>query len=363
MKRFTYCSLLPLAATVLLTTVSVVINTTSAQLQTQPSPAIAREEAYRANNVGVALLEQFKYKEAGDLFKRALQLHPQLALARINLGIALYNLPDLPGAKREEQSASELVSAAPQPYYILGLIAKSQNQQEEATAQFRHVLKIDPNDVGTNVNLGQIYAQQRKYPEAVAALRTALAAEPYNATALYNLGTALMRSGQRDEGQRVIQRFQELRQRGSASTFGPNYLEQGRYAEAVVSTGAEPELVERAVPAVTFRDDPAAILYGAAGRTQGPQSPPASAPLFGRQFKNGELGDTGRREIATELGGNVTLFDFDGDGDLDLFWASPVEQHLYRNDAGKFTEITDHSGALSVCVGGLARPRFSPRRR
>ena len=56
------------------------------------------------------------------------------------------------------------------------------------------MLRIDPNDVGANVNLGQLYAQQRKYPEAIAALRLAVAAEPYNATALYNLGTSLMRS-------------------------------------------------------------------------------------------------------------------------------------------------------------------------
>ena len=124
---------------------------------------MVREEAYRANNIGVALLEQFKYKEAGDAFKRALQLDPGLALARINLGIALYNLPDLTAAEREELSVSAIFPAAPQPYYILGLIAKKQNRPEEALAQFQRVLKIDPNDVGTNVNLGQLYSQQRKY--------------------------------------------------------------------------------------------------------------------------------------------------------------------------------------------------------
>src|SRR5215204_5176023 len=233
---------------------------TSAHRQNQQSKTNAREDAYRANNIGVALLEQFKHKEAADAFKRALQLEPTLALARINLGIALFNLPDLPAAQKELQAASTAAPSAPQPHYLLGLLAKTQNRAEEAIASFQKVLRIDANDVGANINLGQLYAQQRKYPEAIAVLRTGLAAEPYNATALYNLGTALMRAGQRDEGQKVIALFQELRQRGTGTTLGTNYLEQGRYAEAVASTGAEPELVDKKTPEVVFTDATAAML-------------------------------------------------------------------------------------------------------
>ena len=54
-----------------------------------------REEAYRANNLGVALLEQFKYKEAAEEFRRALKINPQLQAAQVNLAIALYNVPDV----------------------------------------------------------------------------------------------------------------------------------------------------------------------------------------------------------------------------------------------------------------------------
>src|SRR5882724_12541457 len=63
------------------------------------------EAAYRANNIGVALLEQYKAKEAADSFTRALEIKPELTIARINLGIALYYLPDTEGAKRETQKA------------------------------------------------------------------------------------------------------------------------------------------------------------------------------------------------------------------------------------------------------------------
>src|SRR5437868_7065587 len=181
MNSLRYASVWPMILTLALLAAWPASRETSAQLQRQTSAALsAREAAYRANNIGVALLEQFKHKEGADEFKRALQLDPKLALAQINLSIALYNLPDLPGAQREAQSALTLVPSAPQPLYILGLIARMQNRPEEAAAFFQRVLQLDPNDVGANVNLGQLYAQQRKYPEAIAAFRVALAAEPYN---------------------------------------------------------------------------------------------------------------------------------------------------------------------------------------
>jgi tetratricopeptide (TPR) repeat protein len=293
------------------------VLTATSNRQNEQSKANTREEAYRANNLGVALLEQFKHKEASDAFKRALQLEPGLALARINLGIALFNIPELAAAQKELQAAIAIAPTAPQPHYLLGLAAKTQNQPEEAIAAFQKVLRIDANDVGANVNLGQLYAQQRKYPEAIAVLRTAVAAEPYNATALYNLGTALIRGGQREEGQKVIAQFQELRQRGTGTTLGTNYLEQGRYAEAIASTGAEPDLVDKQIPAVVFTDVTSSVL-------------PA--------------GDWPANDQNT---GAALLFDFDLDGDLDLLEVAGAKQRLTRNDNGKFTDVTAQSGALA----------------
>lgn len=309
------------------------------------NPAASREDAYRANNLGVALLEQFKYKEGADAFKRALQIDPKLALAHINLAIALYNLPDLQASQREAQAAIALSPAAPQPHYILGLIAKSQARLDDAIAPFQAVLKIDPNDVGANVNLGQIYSQQKKYTEAIAVFRVALAVEPYNSTALYNLGTALIRAGQREEGQKVIQRFQEFRTRGSGSSLGNNYLEQGRYADAVASTGAEPELVDRTLPSVTFSDATAAFFPDSK-----PEAKEATASMLGGRFRSNEMNELKRKSIVASLGGSATLFDLDDDGDLDLFWTTASEQRLYRNDGGKFKDVTAVSGALAEKV-------------
>ena len=301
----------------------------SSEFASEQSVFETREAAYRANNIGVALLEQYKAREAVDSFRRALEIKPDLPLARINLAIALYYLPDAEGAKHEAEKALTLKPDAPQPHYILGLIARAQNRFDDAQAAFQKVLQIDPDDVGANVNSGQILVQQKRHAEAVAVFRRAFAAEPYNETALYNLGLLLTRSGGRAEGQQLLQKFQQLKQSGAGTTIGNNYLEGGRYAEAVVSTGSEQDVVDRRVPDVRLVDASDPVL---------PQdSRPVLPNRKPRPGLQSAMMETNARAQA------VVPFDFDSDGDLDLFDASG-SQRLLRNDGGKFADVTPGSG-------------------
>ena len=334
-------------------TVGVFAGTFSGSTQTDrraPSPA-AREEAYRANNIGVAFLEQFKYKEASEQFLRALKLDPSLALARINLSIAFYNVPDLASALKEAKVAAEVAPASPQAHYILGLIARAQNRAPDALASFQRVLQIDPRDSGANINVGQLHMQQRNYTDAIAAFRIALAAEPYNVTAVYNLAIALTRAGQREEGGSRMQQFQKLREAGYGTTIGQNYLEQGRYAEAIASTGAEADLVSTDTPDVTFKDATTTVMPATKSKVR--EATPSFPPLAGRPhlqpaikrvYTASDLTETNKRNMIASFGGSVTLFDADADSDLDLFEATPFGQRLYKNDGGKFSDVTEASG-------------------
>lgn len=310
-----------------------------------------RERAYRANNRGVAQLEQFKYPEAAGAFREALQIDGSLTIAHLNLSIALLYAQDLAGAIREATEAARLLPSAPQPPYILGLAARTENRTSDAIREFEQVHRIDAGDIGASVNLAQMYLEQRLYPQAIDVLRPAAAAEPYNVTVAYNLGLALTRSGQMGEGQQMLTRAQALRSTAYAVTYGTGYLEQGRYAEAMASTGAEPDLVDTSVPSAAFT--PAAI--GApAGLSPGVGSP------FGRSFAASDLTASGARRIAAGLGGCVALADVDNDGDLDLFQASPDQQRLFRNDGqGAWTDVSPASGLIAPadavpigCVAG-----------
>ena len=272
--------------------------------------AASRESAYRENNRGVALLEQYNFDAAAEGFRAALKTEPSLTIARLNLAIAQFYAGNVDAALQEARAAAAALPDAPQPPYLLGLIARAQNRTDEAETAFKRVLQLDGNDVGAKVNLGQVYLQQRKYPEALTLFREAVASEPYNVTAAYNLAIALTRSGATADGAQAMQRFQTLRDSNYKTTFSQAYLEQGRYAEAIASTGAEPELVDRATPAVRFVEAAERMMPGRPSATTRPDPP--------------------------QPPGRVTLFDVDGDGRLDLLVASASGVKVWRNDAGIF---------------------------
>ena len=304
-------------------------------------PAV--EDAYRANNVGVARLEQFDYAAAADAFRAALRLNPSLALARVNLAIALFYALDLDGAQREIEAVARLLPRDPRPPYILGLIARAQGRLAAAREAFQRAREIDPRDVGTLINAGQIDLQERREADAISAFRAALEEEPYNVTASYNLGLALTRVGRRDEGQKAMEESQAVRASGYGTIFSTNYLEQGHYAEAMVSTGAEPDLADRTVPDVTFTTSP--IALPASQPTGSIQSP------FGRRFTAADFADGGRA-IAGAVAGGVTAIDYDRDGDLDLLVVRSGDARLLRNDRGAFVDVTRESGIGDLIGSG-----------
>jgi tetratricopeptide (TPR) repeat protein len=63
------------------------------------------EEAYRANNRGVAQLEQFNPAEAVKEFRKALTINADLKIAQVNLAIALLNAQQADEAREAAEKA------------------------------------------------------------------------------------------------------------------------------------------------------------------------------------------------------------------------------------------------------------------
>jgi Flp pilus assembly protein TadD len=299
------------------------------------------EEAYRVNNVGVARLEQFDYEEAAQAFRQALERDPDLGMARINLAIALLQSSALEEAERHVRTVLQREPDSAHANYVLGLVLRQRDQLDEAASAFARVAQLDPRDAGTAVNLGQIAQERRAYTDAIAQFTRALDAEPYNVTAAYGLATSLTRAGRAQDAGAAMARFEELRKSAYGTVFSQSYLEQGRYAEAIVSTGLESALVDRSTPAVTYVDATATAL---AAQADGPCS-------------------------------SHVLDDFDRDGDLDLALSCGDQVRVLKNTSGTFavhseTEIAgtlprllaagdfENDGAPDLFVGGQPTHRL-----
>jgi Flp pilus assembly protein TadD len=293
----------PLAALLLVSAVWIGCRNTAAPQSGGLTAAQRREAAYRANNRGVALMEQDAFADAARTFREALTTEPGLRLATINLATALYYAGQLPEATQAADQARRDSPDAPKPSYILGLIARAQSQPQAAVDAFSRVLMLDPSDVGSRLNLAMIRLAQGQYQEVVTLCRAVLADEPYNATAAYNLALALDRAGDRAGSAQAMRQFEQLRAAPYAVTYSQAYLEQGRYAEALASTGTEADLVDTATPAATFTDATAALLPGVTPR------------------------------------GSPALADIDGDGRLDLLVANGSTQ-AFHNDGTRFVDVT-----------------------
>jgi cytochrome c-type biogenesis protein CcmH/NrfG len=347
-----------------------------------PVDQAAREAAWRENNLGVALLEQFRFTDAAEAFRRALGKDHSLLAARINLAIAHLYVPDIPAAKQAAEEALRVAPDAPQPNYILALIARSEGRAEEALPYVRKVLEKDPKDLGANVTLGQVYLQTRQFEEAAAAFRVAVAAEPYNVSGAYNLGVALTRAGRREEGQEAMARFQKLRDSAYKSALGSNYLEQGKYAEALASTGAEAEAVDPKTPAVSLveKDEGPSgastlVLADLDGDGAFDAVASGSAGLRVLRGEPGRLADvTEKAGLAGAGAAAAVAGDYDNDGLPDLLAAGPAGVSLLHNEGGgrfkaeatagmppwghaaataAFVDI-DHDGDLDVFVAATA---------
>ncbi|HKC88902.1 MAG TPA: FG-GAP-like repeat-containing protein, partial [Blastocatellia bacterium] len=262
------------------------------------------------------------------------------AVARINLALAHFYLNDSRAAVEEARAGVKLAPDSPYAHYALAAALRNEKLYDESLAEFNKVFSIDPRDSATNIQIGQLHAQKQQYPQAIAAFQRAIESEPYNATAVYSLAQALNRSGQPAESRKAFDRFQQLQASGYKTTLGNLYGEKGRYAEAVVSTGAEPDLVSKEAPNVRFVEADLGVSVKTSAK-------PLSGAL-GRKISKAEFNDQLKRDLVSPFSSSLTLADFDGDGRLDLF-VSGVDDagkpfvKLLRNEGGKFSDVTEKS--------------------
>lgn len=310
----------------------------------QAQQADTAEQLLRHNNLGVAMMEQQKFQEAAEEFRKTTQLHPTFVPGYVNLAIAYFNLQKYEETVRWLQRALELDPDQIQAHFVLGLVYRNQDQVEEAFNSFLKVAQQDGEDASTHYYLGLLSSRQRDYQKALTYFKKVIAQEPANASARYNLAIALLRSGNREEGEKEMEEFRKLQEQFGTTTVGLQYLEQGKYSAAIEEIparylpGLDRLTAEPSIP-VTFAE--AASQKGLHFK-HGGNAAQAAPPLTIRSASDLE------KLVAPYLGSGIAFGDYDQDGWLDVFIANAAPEGgrgaLFQNRSGSFVERTLSAG-------------------
>jgi superkiller protein 3 len=121
------------------------------------------------------------------------------AAAHGNLGAALAEQGKLDEAIAECRQAIALDPKLAESHNGLGSALRGQGKLDEAIAEYRKVIALDPKNALAHNTLGFALHNQGKLDEAIAEYRQAVALDPKDANAHNNLGAALHNQGKLDE--------------------------------------------------------------------------------------------------------------------------------------------------------------------
>ncbi|MEG5136507.1 MULTISPECIES: tetratricopeptide repeat protein [unclassified Microcoleus] len=149
------------------------------------------EVATQYFNEGNQLLEEGKLEDAIAIFRRAIEVSPDISWCHQNLGEALAKLGQLEEAITAFRRAIELNPDFSWSYHHLGDALARQQQWEEAVVAFCRAIELNPEHFGSYCGLGQSWIELGQLDEAIAAYRQACDLNPDVDWIHHSLGNAL----------------------------------------------------------------------------------------------------------------------------------------------------------------------------
>jgi len=149
------------------------------------------------SDLGFVMAQLGHSKEALADYRKALELDPNCASAHFNLAATLVREGDFAGAEAHYRQALPGRATA-ETHNGLGYVLAHQGRQDEAIAEFRTAVDIDPHFSPAYNNLAEALEQQGKLEDAAETYRRSLAELP-SAGAYTALGRILRELGRADE--------------------------------------------------------------------------------------------------------------------------------------------------------------------
>jgi len=136
----------------------------------------------------------FDWQDEATLWRSVTDVNPEDALAHLNLGSALLEIPGrAPDAMSEYQQAVRIYPNYAEAHNNLGAILLQSGRTTEAVTEYQAAVRIDPDYPDAHSNLGSALSQiPGRLPEATAELETAVRLDPENALRRAALGNVLL---------------------------------------------------------------------------------------------------------------------------------------------------------------------------
>jgi tetratricopeptide (TPR) repeat protein len=187
-------------------------------LATRVASDLARNapSSYQAHELNAEALElQGRWDEAAKEYQGILQRNPNLPGIHFRLARLLLSKPN-PGptmaadAQKHLDAELKINPNNPPAEYILGEMARQNQNWDQAVEHFSRAAKLDPSFGDAFLGMGTSLVAARKFTDAVAPLESAVKLQPGNPTAHYNLATAYSRVGRKMDAGREFAIHRQL---------------------------------------------------------------------------------------------------------------------------------------------------------
>lgn len=165
-----------------------------------------------AHVVNAQMMVRMEFNDMAEAeLARAIAKDPRIPEAHYLLGVLATFRNEIDRAVRELTTEIALNPAFAMAYYKLGDAWSRREQWDSAMPALQKAVWLDPSNSGPYILLGKGYLKLGQLRNAEGMLRQAIAMDASNYQAHYLLGQALIKDGRTEEGQRVLDRSQQLR--------------------------------------------------------------------------------------------------------------------------------------------------------
>jgi len=198
------------------------------------TPKVEKMVAATKYNLGVALQELNRYKEALGFYDDAIEQNPKDAKAWSNRGITLGKQKDYKKALRAQNKACKLDPENAEFWNNKGAALDNLNRYQDAEIAYNKAIRLDKGYANAWCGLGFALAKQERYQVALRAYNKAIKLDPEGARAWCNKGVALGKLKRYEDSLKALRKASGLSSQDTEiwynigvafDKFGPSYEE------------------------------------------------------------------------------------------------------------------------------------------